>query len=341
MKEYEFHPLAGDYDLFSAHDLGRMEEAMRERGFDPRFPVVLYQGKILDGRNRYLAAKGAGLKKLPTVVFKGTADEAAIFVRTANEERRHLAVEWLQHRRRERIERVAAARQEGKSLPAIAEQEDVSVSQVQRDLDKAGSTLPGGKVEPPEGKVTGKDGRTRTATPAKQPTLCDRCKRVAPGVGLEDCKGCADARRAAGTSANGTPAKKPARKPPEPRAELKDRVGNVLPDGPCRDAFADPALPELIEELEVIEGMFRVKPWVEKAGKLLPHYPWLLLAKFDEHAYEAHHRVQVAIEALKAGVPHALCPKCAGLDSNANGKVCKGCRGSGLVPETRYQELTK
>jgi hypothetical protein len=43
----------------------------------------------------------------------------------------------------------------------------VSLAQVQRDLQDVGSTLPGGKVEPKDGKVTGKDGRTRTATPKK------------------------------------------------------------------------------------------------------------------------------------------------------------------------------
>ncbi len=51
-------------------------------------------------------------------------------------------------------------------------------------------------------------------------------------------------------------------------------------------------------------------------------------------------RTQLAAEALRAGLPHAVCPKCNGVDSR-NGTACRGCRGYGFVPETRFMELSK
>jgi hypothetical protein len=72
----------------------------------------------------------------------------------------------LQRRRQERIGRVAEARAEGQSLRAIAEAEEISVAQVNRDLESA-STVPGGTVKPTDGKVTGMDGRQQPATKPK------------------------------------------------------------------------------------------------------------------------------------------------------------------------------
>lgn len=192
----EFHELANDYPLMPAYELGRMEEDMRERGFDERFPIVTYDGKILDGRNRYLASENAEVEPL-YVEFVGTDDEARMFVQRANEERRHLAKDWLDRRRAERIERVAAARREGQSLRTIAAGEGVAVAQVQRDLEVASATVPGGGTVAPEaGKVTGKDGRTYTATPAKSSQVfCAHCTTLTR-KGLPAERGCADCKAA-------------------------------------------------------------------------------------------------------------------------------------------------
>lgn len=215
-----FHPLAEEYPLMPAFELGRMEEGMRRHGFDARFPIVKYQGKILDGRNRLIASERAGVKPV-FVEFKGTEEEARLFVQLANEERRHLAQEWLQRRRQERLQRVTEARQEGQSLRTIAEKEGVSESQVRRDIEEVKSTAPPGAVEPKEGTVTGKDGRTRTANPVRppksEPVLCERCTRnqrtgQAPVKNCPDCKALTreagddsaeiDAERAANRKAN-------------------------------------------------------------------------------------------------------------------------------------------
>jgi hypothetical protein len=86
-----------------------------------------------------------------------------------NDDRRHEEEEVVRRRRQERINRVAELRKQGKSQRQIAEDEGISRTQVQEDL-KAASTGQGGwPVEPEDGKVTGKDGRTRRAKPRKTP----------------------------------------------------------------------------------------------------------------------------------------------------------------------------
>jgi hypothetical protein len=57
-------------------------------------PVIIYQGMILDGRNRPLAARIAGLKELKMERFDAQKSgcSAAEFVISQNLKRRHLSV---------------------------------------------------------------------------------------------------------------------------------------------------------------------------------------------------------------------------------------------------------
>ncbi|MBK8909165.1 MAG: hypothetical protein IPM60_15150 [Rhodospirillales bacterium] len=57
--------------------------------FGVREPVVLFQGRILDGRNRYMAARDLGLD-FPVADFEGTPAEALAYVLSQNLHRRHL-----------------------------------------------------------------------------------------------------------------------------------------------------------------------------------------------------------------------------------------------------------
>lgn len=151
---------------------------MKARGFDPLFPIILYENRILDGRNRYLSAQEAGVEPVFQDLPAGTDPEE--FVQRANENRRHLDQEWLKRRRRERLERVVAARLQGQSVRGIAEQEGVSHVQVVRDLHEVTGT--GVPVAPESGVVTGQDGRAYAYHAPLMPPSSAPTPRPAPVV---------------------------------------------------------------------------------------------------------------------------------------------------------------
>ena len=85
---YEFHPFANVFPLLDGDDLGTLTEDIRENG--QREPVILYDGKILDGRNRYRACVELGI---PAIFdhSKASNDEEALRESVSrNLRRRHL-----------------------------------------------------------------------------------------------------------------------------------------------------------------------------------------------------------------------------------------------------------
>ncbi len=321
----ERHPLSCGYTDISGAAWEDFKANVKARGAKAR-KITLYQGKILDGWQLYRACRDLGVEASFADLPDGEDPEA--FVETANDFRRHESAAMQAERRQKRVARVSAARATGQSTRTIAEAEGVSQPQVLRDLAQSGDT--GVSPEPSSGQVVGKD--KKKYKPYLTPILCKRCQTVAPNVGVKDCKACADAREQAAKAKKKRKPKKPA-----PRADVKDQLGAVVPDS-CRDAFADPSLAEIVAEMEIAEGCLTPKTWTERAGKLCAHYPFILIEKLKEHAYEALHQLQCALSAIKAGLPHAVCPKCQGVDSTANGKTCRTCRGCGHIPVHRWKE---
>lgn len=177
----------------------------------------------------------------------------------------------------------------------------------------------------------GRDGR-EYATSTYSKTLCQRCKRVGPVVDCPDCLKVRDDRE------KKKKAKKKKAREQAKRQALYDKEGTELPPR-CRDAFADPTLPGLIKDIQDIQSLFDTDAWIKLAGGLTSHYGFILIEKFAKHTQDALESVQLAVEALKAGVPHAVCPSCKGEETGSNGHCCKACRGHGHVPEHKWREL--
>ena len=84
-KGYEFHDLCLMFPQADEQTIADMASDIKENGLNE--PILLYQGKILDGRNRYLACRLAGVK--PTYK-EYTGEEPFQFVVSKNLHRRHL-----------------------------------------------------------------------------------------------------------------------------------------------------------------------------------------------------------------------------------------------------------
>jgi len=181
-KKLERHPLSAEYPDLPPAAMKRFVENLKEHGVANGRKVTLLDGKVLDGWQLYTACLEAGVKPKFQPLPKGWEPEA--YVEAMNDVRRHEDADTRALRAQKRRERVAAARSEGQSLRAIAEAEGVSETQVRNDLKAA--TAQGCAVEPPDGKVVGKDGKARPAE--RPPILCGRCRRVGPVKGCESCK---------------------------------------------------------------------------------------------------------------------------------------------------------
>jgi len=85
-QEYEFHPIANVFPLMKGEEFKQFKNDIRSNKL--REQIIIYEGKILDGRNRYNACKELGLPVDTRPLPAGT--DPVAFVVSANVHRRHL-----------------------------------------------------------------------------------------------------------------------------------------------------------------------------------------------------------------------------------------------------------
>jgi ParB-like chromosome segregation protein Spo0J len=108
-----FHPLANLFPLMEGEEFDALVADIKANGL--HYPIVLYDGKILDGRNRYRACLAAGFEPAVRNGDNWIGDPAS-FVISRNIRRRHLTAE----QKRDLIARLLKAAPE-KSDRQIAE----------------------------------------------------------------------------------------------------------------------------------------------------------------------------------------------------------------------------
>lgn len=89
--QFEAHPLANLFPLIEGKDFDELVADIKANGLTD--PIAIYQGKILDGRNRYRAASAAGfeIEKRNLRFFRPEIDGDPLkFVISKNLKRRHL-----------------------------------------------------------------------------------------------------------------------------------------------------------------------------------------------------------------------------------------------------------
>jgi N6-adenosine-specific RNA methylase IME4 len=85
MKEYKVHEYAEIFPPMNSKEFNELKRDIKENGLLD--PIILYDGKILDGRNRYNACKEVGIE-VKTKDYDG--DNPLQYVMSTNLKRRHL-----------------------------------------------------------------------------------------------------------------------------------------------------------------------------------------------------------------------------------------------------------
>jgi len=85
-KALDSHPIANVWPSLNDQELEDLAEDIKANGL--HHPVVLYEGKILDGRNRAKACELAGVA-LKTTKYRG--EDPVGYAVSLNEKRRHLS----------------------------------------------------------------------------------------------------------------------------------------------------------------------------------------------------------------------------------------------------------
>src|SRR5215471_5567565 len=170
MAEYEYHELAREVPAMPSAELRELAKDIKANGL--QVPIVLYEGKILDGRHRYHACVTEGIEPV-FVDFEG--DDPFDFVLSMNLHRRHLSAAQLKRLAQTTIKRsparsdnsiaqelgldhktVAVAREE-----LEAETEAVGDPDGQGPLFEARSNEPAARVEKSGRKARGRKPQTR------------------------------------------------------------------------------------------------------------------------------------------------------------------------------------
>ena len=298
--------------------------------------ITLHEGMVLDGWQLLQACIDEDIEPRFQELPKGM--DPAKFVEIMNDHRRHEDVETIRFRAEKRREGVLALREHGKSERAIAEEVGTSKTQVHRDLTEAPGG-PGGPPEPQDGKVTGKDGKTYSASQPKLiPELAQMglSPKIIPALeALPRGKQQDFARLVRGGMAVRA-ALKAVEDEREPGDESTPSPANPSANG--RAASRSALEPFNVAKFEEQDSLIRQ---LEKGIDELSRMPGgeLLRAFLQATGAEGQTRnLSPHLEALKRDLantrPHRTCPYCAGQPP----KHCSKCDGHRWVTQITWRD---
>jgi hypothetical protein len=135
--ELEYHPYADVFPLTEGKEFDDLVNDIKKQGLIS--PIVLYQGKILDGRNRYRAMLQLGFPEkriLKHCTERGDIENPLNFVIGANIRRRHLTAED----KRKALELLIKANpeQSDRQIAAAAHMSPTTVGAARSEMEEKG-----------------------------------------------------------------------------------------------------------------------------------------------------------------------------------------------------------
>ncbi len=122
MNDYEFHPLCEMFPVMLDEELTELAEDIKAEGL--RQPILLLDGKIIDGRNRYLACVRAEVPPR----FKVFTGDAKSLVKSLNIFRRHLT-----DQQRAVLAAELVTKKSGDAIASLSARKAAKVFQVKHD----------------------------------------------------------------------------------------------------------------------------------------------------------------------------------------------------------------
>lgn len=293
----EWHPLSKRYRMMTQAEYAVLLADIKANGLLE--PIVLLDGQILDGRNRYKACLEAGVE--PRFIDYTGPLKPKAFVDAKNDARRHLSLEERLKDVRDKL-----IEEPGKSDRAIAEETQTHRATVKKEREKLEES---GAIPQTEAR-TGKDKKTRQVPDEKNST----------GTNVP-----VETERPAGQVSE-------RKRHTQKKDPLKDETGADVPDH-LRDVFGDPWLRDLKEIIDGMSGQIssaRVSGSLR--GKSQAYSSFLKAGEILIALSDADKLLDLAESMIRAGTPYAVHQAC-------NGIGCDDCRKAGWVPLWRHKEL--
>lgn len=322
-KDYEPHEYAKLFPLSEGKPLAELAEDIKANGLLE--PIMIFQGKILDGRRRELACIRAEVQP-KFAKFKGTEGEALAWVISKNLHRRH-----LDESQRAMVAAKVATLEKGRPITAsneavnqksnapigaftqsqAAESLNVSTRAVQRAKTVHANGTPALVQAVEAGDVSVSD----AAAIAKESPEVQEAAVEAVANGHA---------KTLAAAVNGKHEK-------NGKAEAKevDPLGHAIP-AKCRDAFANlerfKVLDSLAQQLQKqIDDLSRLPGGEQLCRCLKP-------TGNDQKTINKSEHLNSLKRDLKGTRPHSVCPWCKGTGTSN----CKGCSGNGWVTKLSY-----
>lgn len=351
-KPLEFHPIANRYPLMEEPEFLLFVEHMREKGFDPRNKIILHEGKILDGRNRYKACVALGIPvDSLTEEWQGAWSSPEEFCKKVNRFRCHYSAGQIallaaqehdtgQARQAGEEKQGVSDRNQSDPVGEIAEgekgvsdrQTPKSVGKIAEENKISDTTLHRAKrilkgaTESVKALVV-----SDTVSVSDAAKVCQLPKEVqdeaARKVSAGECQTLAEAVQ--GDAWEAEPEPPPAQRRPAPSGATPaphprqdgvdiDLAGNAIPTH-LRGIFATTLFNNYLDHLHELKKATQI---------LLSESPWWLLAA------ETTLQLEQMQKRLKNAMPYAICPECDGAKTG-----CDLCRNQGWVPGWRFDEM--